>query len=408
MLQILRRIPATIWLLGFATFLMNASTIIILGFSPLFLTTAIGLTALGVGLIEGIVEAVSWLMRILSGILSDYFHRRKIFILVAYGLSALARPIFPMTDSVTLIFLGRLLDRVANGLQATPREALIADIAPPNLKGACFGLRQTLGTAGSAVGALVGVAVMTLTDGDFKTVFWVAVIPAVLAFILLVVMSEDSRFSKEYSTKREASSQRNPFHWQILREFPASFWTVIAVTMIFLVGRYSGTFLVLWAEHQGMPVAYAPLVMVVYNVLSSLASLPLGAASDRYDRRYVLAFGFLMLAASNIVLAMVPGMVGVVAGVVLWGLQFGIIQSIPVAMVADRAPSGLRGTAFGIYYLGCSVALLCASTSTGWITKNFGQIQAFHVSSWLAIAATFGVVFIRPALDRSARKTRQS
>jgi len=399
--QILRLIPATVWGLGIATFLMNASTIIILGFSPLFLTTAIGLSAFGVGLIEGVVECVSWVMRIFSGILSDYFRRRKIFILVAYGLSALARPIFPMADSVAWIFVGRLLDRIANGLQATPREALIADISPPHLKGACFGLRQTLGTAGSACGALLGVVVMEMTNSDFRTVFWVAVIPALLAFAVLVFMTEDDRFSQEYSSKKEAKAHPKLFEWRSLRAFPASFWVVIGVTMLFLAGRYSGTFLVLWAEKKGMPLAYAPLVMVVYNILSSLSSLPLGAASDRYDRRYVLALGFVLLAASDIVLAQAPSFSGVMVGVMLWGLQFGIIQSIPVAMVADRAPHGLRGTAFGIYYLGCSVALLLASTTTGWITKNYGSVQAFYASAVLALVATAGVVLIRPAKERA-------
>ncbi len=382
----LKHIPRTVWGLAIATFLMNASTIIIFSFSPLYLTVAFGVTAIGIGLIEAVVECTSWLMRVVSGVLSDFFRKRKLFILISYALAALARPIFPLATSPLWIFVGRTIDRIANGLQATPREALIADLSPPGLKGACFGLRQALGTAGSAVGALVGVLVMAKTQ-DYKLLFWVATIPALLAVGLLVFMMEDNRFTAEnMKPTKEKRAFKSPLSLSSIREFSLSFWMVVAVTMIILMGRFSGAFLIMFAKHMGMEDCYAPTVMIVFNVMSALSAYPLGVLSDKFNRKFALGIGFVMILLADAVLAFAPNVMWVYIGVILWGVQFGITQSIPMAMIADVAPKHLRGTAFGIFYLANGIALFFANAIAGFASKFYGPHASFAASAGIIIA----------------------
>ena len=384
-------IPRTVWGLAIATFLMNASTIIIFSFSPLYLTVAFGVTAMGIGMIEAVVECISWLMRVVSGVLSDFFRKRKLFILISYSLAALARPIFPLATSPLWIFVGRTIDRIANGLQATPREALIADLSPPGLKGACFGLRQALGTAGSAFGAFVGVVIMAKTN-NYQLVFWVATIPALLAVALLVFMMEDNRFTAEnMKPKPPKGHLKSLLDFSALKEFPFAFWIVVAITMIILLGRFSGAFLIMFASHMGMEDCYAPTVMIVFNVLSALSAYPLGVLSDKFNRKFALGIGFVMILAADLVLAFAPNVFWVYVGVVLWGVQFGITQSIPMAMVADVAPKHLRGTAFGIFYLANGIALFFANAIAGVCSKAYGPHASFLAS---ATIITLGLVVV--------------
>ena len=398
----LRHIPRTVWGLAIATFLMNASTIIIFSFSPLYLTVAFGVTAIGIGLIEAVVECTSWLMRVVSGVLSDFFRKRKLFILISYSLAALARPIFPLAPSPLWIFLGRTLDRIANGLQATPREALIADLSPPGLKGACFGLRQALGTAGSAMGALVGVIVMSKTQ-DYKLLFWIATIPALLAVGLLVFMMEDNRFTAENMKPRnEARKFKFPLTISAIKEFPFAFWMVVAVTMIILMGRFSGAFLIMFAKHMGMADFYAPTVMIVFNIFSALSAYPLGVLSDKFNRKFALGIGFVMILLADLVLALAPSVTWVYIGVILWGIQFGITQSIPMAMVADVAPKHLRGTAFGIFYLANGVALFFSNVLAGCASKFYGPHASFITSAGVIVAGLFIVYGIHKLKENQA------
>ncbi len=392
----LRHIPKTIWCLGVATFLMNASTIIIFSFSPLFLMASFSINAMGIGLIEAVVESMSWVMRIISGILSDYFRKRKVFVLISYTLAALARPIFPLANSAMWIFVGRMIDRVANGLQATPREALIADLAPPGLKGACFGLRQALGTAGSAVGAFLGVVVMKISGGNYQLVFWVATIPAVLAVALLVFMIEDPRFTAEtQNPSKSAKKKFTPIDWKAIATFPWSFWVILIVTVIFLMGRFSGAFLITFAKHSGLPEHLAPTVMIIFNIFSTISAYPLGALSDRIDRKFALLIGFLMIIIADVILYFATSVQMVLLGVIFWGVQFGITQSIPMAMVADEAPKAYRGTAFGIFYLSNGVALFIANILAGYCMNEYGPHSAFMASGCIIVFAVIGIYFLR-------------
>lgn len=398
----LHAIPKTVWGISIAGFLMNASTIIVFSYSPLYLGIAFGMTAAGIGLLEAVVECISWLMRVVSGLLSDFFRKRKVFILISYSLSALVRPIFPLATSSIWIFFGRALDRIANGLQATPREALIADISPPGLKGACFGLRQALGTAGSAVGGLVGVIVMAKT-GNYQLVFWIATIPALLGVALLVFMMEDNRFTEEKVRSQEKSTLRALFNLEAIKSFPAIFWLAVGLTVVLLLGRYSGAFIILFAKQVGMADFYAPTVTIVYNVVSALTAYPLGLLSDKMNRRFSFGLGFAMMIIADLFFALSTNVGWFFVGVVAWGIKFGIVQSIPMAMIADASPKHLRGTAFGIFYLASGVALFVASWTMGWVADSYTPRIAFLASAGmvvLGLVVIFAILKLKSFFDQ--------
>lgn len=382
LISTLRHIPRTIWILSWANFCINVATIITFSFSPLFLTVVFGLSTFRVGLIEGIVEGTSWVMRIASGMLSDYFRKRKILILLGYTMIACARPLFAMATSVWWVFSGRMIDRIANGLQASPREALTADLSPSHLKGACYGLRQTMGTAGSVAGALLGMAVMHASDDNFRLVFAIAAIPACIATALIAFLVRDVP-----SSVLRSVSSRPRLQWQSLTRFPAQFWVLMALAVTFMLGRFSEAFIVLWAQDLGLAVSMAPIVIVVMNLAMTFSSYPTGALSDHGDRRGFMFLGLATFLTANLCLATASSTLQVVVGGCIWGLQIGITQNIFLVMIADRAPVDLRGTAFGIYYVLSGFAMVAASTVAGYIAQNYGKPATFWISGIFGLAA---------------------
>jgi len=388
----LHHIPRGVWVLSWANFCINIATIITFSFSPLFLTVVFGLSTFRVGLIEGIVEGTSWIMRIASGITSDYFRKRKVLILIGYTLIALARPLFAFAASVWWVFSGRMIDRIANGLQATPREALTADLSPQRLKGACYGLRQTMGTAGSVVGAVLGMVMMHYSGDNFRLVFAFAALPAAVAVGLIAFLVRDV----------PPSNLRVPGHKMSLRldelsRFSRGFWILMVLAVVFMLGRFSEAFIVLWAQDLGLAVSFAPIVIVAMNLAMTLSSYPTGALSDHLDRRILMMLGLALFLLADLCLATATSTAQVVAGACLWGLQIGITQNIFLVMIADRAPADLRGTAFGIYYVVSGFAMVGASTLAGFLAQTYGKPSTFFISSLFGIGAFVLLVLgVRP------------
>lgn len=370
----LRTIPAGIWALGFVSLLMDVSSEMIHALLPIYLVTVMGASMVTVGTIEGVAEATAAITKVFSGALSDWLGKRKLLVVIGYGLAAVTKPVFPLASTVGWVMAARFVDRIGKGIRDAPRDALIADIAPPKLRGASFGLRQSLDTVGAFVGPLLAIGFMWLTSNQFRIVFWVAILPGVLAVaLLLVVVQEPAR----PAGLREV---RAPLSLPELRSLGSSFWLVVCVATVFTLARFSEAFLILRAQAMGLPIVLTPLVLVVMNVIYSLAAYPAGALSDRVNRLTMLILGFLILIAADLVLARPGNLAGVALGVALWGLHLGFTQGLLATLVADTAPLELRGTAFGIFNLSAGLSLLAARHALGdfWTADDLPGGRGFH------------------------------
>lgn len=378
-------IPAGIWVLGFVSLLMDISSEMIHSLLPLFMVGALGASAFVVGLIEGLAEATALIVKVFSGALSDYLGRRKGLALFGYALGALTKPLFAIAPSIGIVIAARLLDRVGKGVRGAPRDALVADIAPAELRGAAFGLRQSLDTVGAFLGPLLAVGLMLLWANDFRAVFWVAVIPGLMAVGLLL-------FGVREPGRHVDPKRGNPIRRDNLRRLGRTYWWVVGVGAVFTLARFSEAFLVLRAQQSGIAVALVPLVMVAMNVVYAAAAHPFGKLSDRVSHRKLLVQGLVVLIAADLVLAMDGHWTTLLAGVALWGVHMGMTQGLLATMVADSAPADLRGTAFGFFNLVSGVAMLIASALAGLLWDSLGAATTFYAGAGFCLLALLGLI----------------
>ena len=350
---------------------MDVSSEMIHGLLPVFMVSVLGASAVALGLVEGIAEATASITKVFSGTLSDWLGRRKLLTGLGYAFGAASKPLFALAPSVPWVLIARFSDRVGKGVRGAPRDALVADITPVHLRGAAYGLRQALDTAGAFTGPLLAVVLMQATHDDFRFVFWVAVGPALVSVAVLVFgVAEPDR-------PRPPEAGRSAFRFAGLDQLGATYWGIVAVGAVLTLARFSEAFLVLRVASLGLPLAFAPLVLVVMNVLYATSSYPMGALSDSIDRRLIVGAGFGMLALADVVLAAAPGPWLAMLGVGFWGLHMGMTQGLLGALVADSAPEALRGTAFGFFHLVSGVAMLIASLLAGVLWERFGAPATF-------------------------------
>lgn len=378
MLKTLRQLPKSIWVLGFVSMLTDISSEMIHSLLPLFMVGTLGASSLTVGLIEGLAEGLAMVVKVFSGSLSDYLGKRKWLAVTGYAMSALTKPLFALAPSIGFVLTARLADRIGKGIRGAPRDALIADITPPESRGAAFGLRQSLDTVGAFIGPLLAVALMLLWANDFRKIFWVAVIPAMLAVALLV-------FGVVEPDQQQKSTSGNPFKQRNLRRLSFDYWWVVAVGAAFTLARFSEAFLILRAQQVGVPIALVPLVLVAMNIVYSACAYPFGHMSDKVNRQYLLAAGLLVLIMADLVLAYSTHWGALALGVALWGVHMGMTQGLLAAMVAATAPADLRGTAFGLFYLMSGIALLIASTVAGMLWDSFGAAFTFYAGAGFCV-----------------------
>lgn len=388
-----RAVPRSVIALGFVAMFMDMSSELIHSLLPLFLVGSLGASVTTVGLIEGVAEATAAIARVFSGALSDRIGKRKMLAVIGYGLSAITKPIFPLAGSASAVFGARFFDRVGKGIRTAPRDALVADITPPAIRGTAFGVRQALDTVGAFAGPLLAMLLMTAYSNDFRTVFWWAVAPAVLAMLVMIFGVQEPEGTKPsgqrgWPIKRADMARMSPAYW----------WTVV-IGAAFTLARFSEAFLVLKGQQAGLPIALVPLVMVAMNLVYAIVATPAGALSDRVGRRAVLGMGLGVLIAADLALAFLPGLVGLFVGVVLWGLFMGLTQGLLSALVADTAPTDLRGTAFGVFNLVTGGALLLASTLAGALWERFGPAATFGAGA--ALAALAAVIIAISRVPRS-------
>lgn len=389
-----RQLPAGIWALGFVSLLMDVSSEMIHALLPVYLVTGLGASVLTVGLVEGIAEATASITRVFSGALSDWLGKRKLLAALGYGLAAFTKPVFALSPSVAWLAAARFVDRIGKGMRGAPRDALIADISPPELRGASFGLRQSLDTAGAFIGPLLAILLMWLLADDFQAVFWFAVVPGFLSFLLIVFAV------REPERPANLRRVRLPLGRAELARLGAAYWWVVAVAGAFTLARFSEAFLVLRAEAAGLPLMLVPLALVAMNVAYSASAYPAGVLSDRMERTSLLLVGLIVLIAADLALALLPGLGGLALGIFLWGLHMGLSQGLLSALVADVAPAELRGTAFGMFNLVTGVLMLAASVIAGALWDAVGPQGTFLAGAGFALLAALGLLFARRMLPR--------
>jgi len=384
----LSKIPRSVWALGFVSLLMDVSSEMIHGLLPVFLVTGLGASAATLGLIDGIAEATASITKVYSGWLSDRLGKRKLLALVGYGLSALTKPLFPWASTVFEVLVARFFDRVGKGIRGAPRDALIADVTPPDIRGAAFGLRQGLDTVGAFAGPLIAVMLMWALAGNIRAVFAWAIVPALLCVAMLFFGV------REPDGLQASKAARTPIRWGEMAAIGQAFWIVVGLGGAVTMAQFSEAFLLLRAQGAGLPIALVPLVLVLMNLVYAAVSAPAGGLSDRIDRRLVLGAGMAVLIAADLTLALSGNLLAVLAGVALWGCSLGLTQGVIAAMIADAAPARLRGTAFGLYNLVTGVLLLASSGLAGGLWTAFGPAAAFFTGAWFAALAGFGVILV--------------
>jgi MFS family permease len=384
-----RKLPKGIWALGFVSMFMDISSELVHSLLPIFMATTLGASMVTIGIVEGFAEAAAAITKVFSGVISDYFQKRKFLAVVGYGLAAITKPIFPLATSIEWVFGARFVDRIGKGIRGAPRDALVAEIVPAQLRGAAYGLRQALDSVGAFVGPLLAIAFMIWLANDIKAVLWVAVLPAFIAVFLLIVGV------REPESPNHAAAHRNPLTFNNAKRLRLRYWLVVALGAVFTLARFSEAFLILRAQDVGLAIGYVPVIMIVMNVVYSLFAYPAGAAADRISARTLLLMGLGILVIADIVLAIAASPGVALLGAAFWGLHMALTQGLLAKLVADTAPADLRGTAFGIFNLVTGGALLLASVIAGALWSMFGASATFIAGAAFAAIAAIGLFFYR-------------
>ena len=360
---------------------MDVSSEIVHSLLPLFLTTTLGLSVVFVGLVDGIAESTASIVKLFSGYISDRMKRRKPLILIGYGLGALTKPFFPLAGGLAMVLGARFADRIGKGIRGAPRDALIADVTPEAIRGRAYGLRQSLDTTGAFFGPLLAIGLMILFASNMRAVFWVAVVPAGLAVLLIIFAVKDP--AGEAVDKKA----RAPIRFADVARLDTAFWRVVAIGAVFTLARFSEAFLILKASADGLSLAHVPLVLVVMNLVYALGAYPAGALSDTFRTSRLLLLGAITLVAADLSLAFSSGLTGTFLGIALWGLHLALTQGLFAKLVAKHAPTELRGSAFGLFNLVTGAALLVASVVAGLLWDYAGPAATFLVGASFAAVA---------------------
>jgi MFS family permease len=376
---------------------MDMSSELIHSLLPVFMVSVLGASLLSVGIIEGIAESTTLLTKAFSGVFSDYWRKRKGLIVIGYGVAAISKPLFPLASSLSTVFMARFIDRLGKGIRGAPRDALIGDLAPEQLRGRCYGLRQSLDTVGAFLGPLLAIMLMALLSNDIRLVLWVAVIPAWIAMIFLIVGVKEPESTRPVETRQTLTQLLS------LKQFSGAYWWIVFVGGMLTLARFSEAFLILRADHAGLAVTFVPLVMVVMSVAYAVSAYPAGILADRMDRRLLLVAGILALIFADVTLASTSDITGVMIGVMLWGLHMGLTQGLLATLIAGAIPSELRGTAFGFFNLVSGFMLFLASLLAGFLWDQFGPSATFLAGAGFATLALLGLLIHWPTDLRPAK-----
>lgn len=378
------KIPSGIWAIGFVSLFMDASSELVHALLPA-LYLSLGVSMATIGIIEGIAEASAAITKVFSGAISDWLGKRKLLTVIGYGLAALTKPFFPLAHSVEMLFAARFIDRIGKGIRGAPRDALIADITPESVRGRAYGLRQSLDAAGGFIGPILAISLMALLSDDVTLSLWFAVIPAALCMVFLIFGVKEPK--NIASSHAEGKKKGLPLNRTDMAQLSGRYWIVVVIGALFSLARFSVAFLALRAMELGMPIGLSPLVLILMGLVFSLSSYPVGVLADRIDRGKLLALGFVALIVAELILGYTTNYWIVLVGVAIWGLHLGLTQGLLSTLVADSAPSHLRGTAFGVFNLANGIALLFASLVAGGLWQSLGASTTFYVGASFATVA---------------------
>ncbi len=391
----LASIPMTIWVLGIVSFFSNASAVVITALTPEFVINVLGSNAAVLGYIRGFSESIAYLVKLFSGILSDWIGKRKILILIGYLCAAFAKPMFALSKGLGLYISAQLLERITNGLRDTPRDALIADCSPKELKGESYGIRQSFAFMGSMVGSIACFFVLANFQGSssdsIRLVYMLASIPIFIAVLLIYFGIKEPKNITSLKHRKGF-----PIKKADIKQLGPSFWYYMFVCFIFMCARYSEAFLALRAKELGLSLKYVPLILAVMYLFNTPTAKIIGSWSDRHERKVFLAFGFCMMLASCMVLALATEIWHVFVGVAIYGIHFGATQGTFYAMVADYSPPQIKGTSIGIFNLIYSIGICISNAVTGNLWKFYGADVAFMVNAGITFVAAIGVMFVSP------------
>jgi MFS family permease len=371
---------------------MDISSELVHSLLPIFMSSVLGASMLTIGLVEGFAEASAAITKVFSGVLSDHWHKRKALVVLGYGLSAATKPLFPLASAIGWVAGARFVDRIGKGVRGAPRDALVADITPPRLRGGAYGLRQALDTTGAFVGPLSAIAFMALLGDDIRAVLWIAVVPAVAAVVLLVAAVREPVSTTKVHL---------PISLRNVTRFGRPFWWVVVLGTVFTLARFSEAFLILRAQDAGLTVGQVPLVLVIMNAFYMAGAYPAGATADRLEPKGLLLWGLGVLIAADLVLAAAPSVGAVLVGAGLWGMHMALTQGLFLKLIADAAARELRGTAFGVFNLASGLALLAASVVAGALWSSVGPSATFAVGAAFATVAGIGLMIYRPVGERA-------
>jgi len=369
---------------------MDVSSELVHSLLPVFLTSVLGASMLTIGMIEGVAEATAMIVKVFSGVISDYFGKRKLLAVTGYALAALSKPVFPLATSIGWVFGARFIDRIGKGIRGAPRDALVADIAPESLRGAAYGLRQALDSVGAFIGPLLAIIFMIMLHSNVKAVLWLAVAPALVSVSLLILGINEPR----HLTQSKATNRRLAL--TDARRLHGRYWFVVVLGAIFTLARFSEAFLILRALDVGLAAGYVPAIMVVMNIVYSLFAYPAGTAADRIAPGTLLISGLLVLIIADITLAVSTRPTIAFLGSAFWGMHMALTQGLLAKLVADTSPAELRGTAFGVFNLVCGGAVLAASIIAGALWNSFGAPATFMAGAFFAAIAAVGVYVYHP------------
>lgn len=391
------KIPKTVWALGFVSLFMDFSSELVHSLLPIFLVGSLGVSMVGVGIIEGIAEATAHIVKIFSGAISDYIGKRKVLLLLGYGLASLTKPLFPLAQNVETVFFARFTDRIGKGIRGAPRDALVADVAPKEIRGACFGLRQSMDTMGAILGPIAAILLMLVFSNDVRLVLWFAAIPAIAAMLIIVFkVKEPKKEEKEHDFKI-------PINFSIIKNFSKQFWFVVILGAMFMLARFSEAFLVLKASEVGFEAAWVPLVMVVMALTYTIFAYPIGKLSDKVKREYMLIVGLIILILADFTLANAKSYIAVLIGTAIWGIHMGFTQGVLATLIADYSPKEYNGTAFGIFNFVSGISMLIASIIAGVVWQEFGSYMTFYAGGVFALASLI-MVYINIKMKNNLTK----
>jgi MFS family permease len=403
-----------VWLLGWVSFFTDMASETVYPLLPLFLTQVLGASAMSLGVIEGAAEAASSGLKVLSGWLSDRWRSPKKLVLAGYGIASAVRPLIGLATAWPQVLAIRFADRVGKGIRGAPRDAMLADFAPADMRGRVFGFHRAMDHAGAVTGPLLASAFLYFYPGDYRTLFALTIIPGVIVMLFILRVPERTvanparlnlaeRNQAELNPAELNPAELNPAEprgtlWN-LRE---PLWGALAIILLFSLGNASDAFLLLRMSDLGVPAFWIPLLWSALHVVKVGSSLAGGALSDRFGRRRVIAAGWLIYAVvyAGFGIFESPGIV--IAIFLSYGLYFGLTEGVEKAWVADMAPAAARGTAFGIYNAALGVGGLAASLLFGLIWTQVSPQSAFLTGAALAVAAAALLYLLTPGTRQAS------